>query len=152
MFGNFSRYCEYVRSPDTLLAPEECRDFLLDFAARCDEKPLLFPSRDHDLQFIAKYYQQLKERYSIIAASPEMLQKILNKAAFYSVADKLGLPYPATAWINCGADIEQVERTLTFPVIAKPVYSAQWRKKEMWELVGRQKALVIESYDALKTF
>jgi predicted ATP-grasp superfamily ATP-dependent carboligase len=152
MFGNFSRYCEYVRSPDTLLAPEQCRDFLLDFATRFASKPLLFPTRDHDLQFIAKYYSQLTERYSVVAAPPDMLQRILNKATFYAIAEEAGIPYPATAWINCRSDIERVEHSLTFPVIAKPVYSTQWRKKEMWELVGRQKALVIESYDALTAF
>jgi D-aspartate ligase len=152
MFGNSSRHCQYVQTPDTLLAPEHCRDFLLEFSRQFTTRPLLFPTRDHDLQFIATYYSELVERYSIVAAAPEMLRKILNKATLYSVAEEIGIPYPATAWINSRSDIERVEGSLTFPVIAKPVFSTQWRRKEMWELVGRQKAVVIDSYAELQQF
>jgi predicted ATP-grasp superfamily ATP-dependent carboligase len=152
MFGNFSRHCTYIRSPDTLLAPEQCRDFLLTFTEQFDSRPLLFPTRDHDLQFISRYYRELMERYAVVSAPPEMLEKILNKASLYEVAEGVGLPYPATAWINSRSDIERAQSELSFPVIAKPVYSTQWRRSEMWELVGRQKAVVIHDADALARF
>jgi D-aspartate ligase len=152
MFGNFSRYCTYIRSPDTLLAPEQCRDFLLAFCEQFDIRPLLIPTRDHDLQFISRCYRDLMERYTVISAPPEMLQKILNKASLYEVAEEIGIPYPATAWINSRSDIERAQSELSFPVIAKPVYSTQWRRSEMWELVGRQKAVVIHDPHALARF
>lgn len=152
LFGNFSRYCKYMWCPDTALAPEQCRDFLIKFAARFDTRPLLFPTRDHDLQFLSKYYAELEERYVVIASAPEMLQSILNKASLYRVAHELGIPYPATAWINSRADLDSVREELVFPIIAKPVYSTQWRKTVMWELVGRQKAVIIQNYEELRRF
>jgi predicted ATP-grasp superfamily ATP-dependent carboligase len=81
-----------------------------------------------------------------------MLESILNKANLYRVAGELDIPFPATAWIDTRADLERVSRELMFPVIAKPVYSTQWRKKEMWDLVGRQKAAVIDSFEELRRF
>lgn len=153
LFGNFSRYCQFVSCPDTETAPEQCRDFLMKFSDQFgDTRPLLFPTRDHDLQFLSKFYGELEERYVVIAAPPQMLQAILNKASFYQVARELGIPHPATAWINSHADIESVKDELLFPVIVKPVYSTQWRRKEIWDLVGRQKAAIIQDYDELQRF
>ena len=152
MFGNFSRCCKYVTCPDTEVAPEHCRDFLMKFSDQFDVRPLLFPTRDHDLQFLSTFYDELAERYIHVAAPPQMLQTILNKASLYRVAHELGIPYPATAWINSRADLEKVKDDLLFPVIVKPVYSTQWRRKEMWNLVGRQKAAIIRDYGELLTF
>jgi predicted ATP-grasp superfamily ATP-dependent carboligase len=151
MFGNFSRYCKYVSCPDTEVAAEQCRDFLTKFSDQFDTRPLLFPTRDHDLQFLSKYYGELEERYVVVAAPPQILQTILNKASLYRVAHELGIPYPATAWINSHADIERVKDELLFPVIVKPVYTTQWRRKEVWEIV-RQKAVIIQDYDELRRF
>ena len=152
LFGNVSRYCTYVPCPDTQSAPEECRDFLMTFASQFDTRPFLFPTRDHDLQFLARFYDELESRYAVMAAAPPVLQTILNKASLYEAAHDLGIPYPATAWINSRADIETVKDKLLFPVIVKPVYATQWRKKEMWDLVGQQKATVINAYDELLRF
>ena len=152
LFGNCSRYCTYVPCPDTLTAPHECRDFLIRFSRQFEVRPLLFPTRDHDLQFVSKFYGELEERYHVVAAPPQMLQTVLNKASLYRVANELGIPYPATAWINSQADLERVKDELIFPVIVKPVYSTQWRRKEVWDLVGRQKAAVIQDYEDLRRF
>jgi len=151
MFGNFSRYCKYVRCPDTGTAAEECRDFLKKFSDQFDTRPVLFPTRDHDLQFISKFYGELEERYILVAAPPQILQTILNKARLYSIAHELGIRYPATAWISSRADVEGLRDELLFPVIVKPVYTTQWRRKEVWEIVG-QKAVIIRDYDELRRF
>jgi D-aspartate ligase len=152
LFGNCSRYCKYIPCPDTLLAPTRCRDFLLKFSEQFETRPLLFPTRDHDLQFVSEFYGELEERYALIAAPPKTLQTILNKASFYGVAEELALAYPTTAWISSHADLERAAGKLMFPVIVKPVYSTQWRRKELWDLVGRQKAAVIDDYDGLRQF
>lgn len=152
LFGNFSRHAEYVPSPDTLLAPKQCRDFLLSFARRFEARPVLFPTRDHDLQFISRFYDELAEHYVLAAAPPGMMQSILNKADLYQVAEAAGVACPATAWIDSRVDLESALPTLRYPVIVKPVYSAQWRRAELWDLVGRQKAAVIGSEADLRRF
>ena len=151
MFGNFSRYCKYVRCPDTEMAPDQCRDFLMKFSDRFDTRPLLFPTRDHDLQFLSKFHSELEERYVVIAAPRPILQTILNKASLYRVAHELGIPYPATAWVNSHADMERAKDELLFPVIVKPVYTTQWRRREVWEIV-RHKAVIVQDYDELRRF
>jgi predicted ATP-grasp superfamily ATP-dependent carboligase len=151
MFGNFSRYCEYVRCPDTEVAPDECRDFLTKFGDRFSTRPLLIPTRDHDLQFLSKYYSELQERYVVIAAPPPILQTILNKADLYRVAQELGIQVPATAWINSHSDMEGVKDQLVFPAIVKPVYATQWRKRAVWEIV-KQKAAIVQDYEELRRF
>jgi predicted ATP-grasp superfamily ATP-dependent carboligase len=152
MIGNHSRFCRHVRCPDTESEAESCRDFLLAFSEQFGTRPLLFPTRDHDLQLIRRFHDELSNRYRIVAAPPPLLQHILNKAALYDTAREVGIPCPATVWIDSQADVRKVKETLAFPVIVKPVYTTQWRKQAVWPLVGGQKAAMIEDYEALLRF
>jgi predicted ATP-grasp superfamily ATP-dependent carboligase len=152
MFGNRSRFCRYVPCPDTGEDAERCRDFLMRFAERLQARPLLFPTRDHDLLFLARFHEELQSRYRLVAAGPAMLEAILNKAALYEVAREIGIAFPETVWIRSQADVTTVKERLDFPVIVKPLYAAQWRKAPVWDLVGRRKAVVIGDYGELVRF
>ena len=53
--GNFSRFAEFKRSPDSQEAPEALSEFLIELAKSSNTKGIIFPTRDHDVIFLKKY-------------------------------------------------------------------------------------------------
>lgn len=151
LFGNCSRFCQFARSPDTQREPEACRHFLLEFARGFEQRPLLFPTRDHDVHFIIRFRAELDAGYRIIAPPTETLATMLDKGRLYDTARRLSVPLPATCWIEDVADLASA-RMLRFPCIVKPVTASQWRREGVWEIVGRRKAVVMQDYAALEAF
>jgi predicted ATP-grasp superfamily ATP-dependent carboligase len=124
----------------------------LRFAKKFTDRPLLFPTCDHDLNFIARFFDELSQYYRIVAPPPAILQSTLNKAQLYQIAQELSIPIPRTEWINSSAELETVKSSLVFPAIVKPIYASQWRKNGVWEHVGRRKAVVVHNYEELCKF
>ena len=84
--GSSSKYCQFEKAPDALLQPEQLKMFLLEFAKRFNERPILLPTRDHDIEFIGTYRAPLEERYIIPLAPTPVLERVMNKDACFSVA------------------------------------------------------------------
>jgi predicted ATP-grasp superfamily ATP-dependent carboligase len=149
--GNTSRYCKFTRSPDSLAEPEAMLDFLIAFAREHDVKPVLFPTRDHDVHFINAHREALETAFIVPFSAPDAIDRIMNKDRCYSVAARCGINLPRGVTLQSADDLRGVE-ALRFPVICKPLYSAHWRKPGVWEAVGKQKAVKIETLDALRAF
>jgi len=150
--GNYSRYCQFRLSPDSLHEPEQLRDFLLDFARSLGSKPIIFPTRDHDIQFLTAHRELLEQSFVIPLASREVIERATNKDACLAIAAKAGIPVPASHTVRNGAELAAIMTVLTFPVIIKPLYARDWRRPGIWEMVGHQKAAILDSRDALERF
>jgi len=146
--GNRSRFCEFVRSPDSLAQPSELRDFLLEFASTLRQKPVLFPTRDHDVQFINAHRNALDVAYEIPFSAPDVIDRIMNKDRCFAAASTCDIAVPRGVTLRSGQDLP-LARDLRFPVVCKPLYASQWRKPGIWELVGGQKAVKLDDFDSL---
>jgi predicted ATP-grasp superfamily ATP-dependent carboligase len=150
--GNYSRYCQFELSPDSLLDPIGLRDFLLRFADRFDTRPIVLPTRDHDIEFLLRQRDALEQKYIVPLAPTAIVETAMNKDACFEVAAGCGIALPATHTVHDSAGVEALQGQLTFPVIVKPLYARQWRRPGVWEKVGRQKAAMIASFDELRRF
>ena len=151
--GNYSRYCQFQLSPDSLKEPVQLREFLLKFAGTLKgPKPLLLPTRDHDIHFLMTHREALERAFVIPMASREILEQALNKDRCLEIAQGCGIPVPASHTISRGDELRAIVEQLTFPVIIKPLYARQWRQPGIWETVGHQKAAIIESRQDLIDF
>jgi predicted ATP-grasp superfamily ATP-dependent carboligase len=150
--GNFSRYCQFRLSPDSLHEPEKLRDFLLDFAGTLGTRPIIFPTRDHDIQFLVTHREALASNFIIPLASRETIDRATNKDECLALAASVGIPVPASHTVRNGRELHSIAGTLTYPVIVKPLYARDWRRPGIWETVGHQKAAIIESNDELSRF
>ena len=150
--GNYSRHCSFVQSPDSLLEPLALRDFLLQFAARFADRPIVLPTRDHDIEFLLRHRDALEPRLRIPLAPNAIVETAMNKDACFEVASRCGIALPRTFTVSDAAALQGLEDRLTFPVIVKPLYARQWRRPGVWERVGRQKAAMIASFADLLQF
>lgn len=149
--GNASRWLEYRPAPDSLLEQEQLLSFLRDLARELGRPALLLPTRDHDVNFIAKYRAALEQTYLIAQLPAADLESVMNKELLGAVARRAGIGVPNGITVRSAGEIERAKE-LRFPCICKPLYASQWRKEGLWEAVGRQKALKLESYSALQDF
>jgi predicted ATP-grasp superfamily ATP-dependent carboligase len=150
--GNFSRYCQFRLSPDSLHEPDKLRDFLLEFARTLDAKPIIFPTRDHDIQFLVTHRDALASSFIIPLADRDVIDRATNKDSCLAIAAKAGIPVPASHTVGDSCALSEIVRDLVFPVIVKPVYARDWRKPGVWESVGHQKAAIIQTAGALREF
>lgn len=139
-----SRLLELVPSPDTERDPEGTVEFLERFAGTLGGRPLLIPTRDHDVHFVMRHRARLEARYELCMAGNEVLERVLNKQALFEVAQSVGIHCPRSTEVADRAGLEDALADLPVPVVIKPVYSRDWRRPEVRAIVARNKAFVFE--------
>ena len=149
--GRGSRWLEFRLAPDSFSQKSELRTFLMRLADELTVRAILLPTRDHDINFMSRYRAELDERFVIPLISPDALDQVMNKEALAHAARRAGLNVPATITVHRPSELEAA-RSLRFPCVCKPVYASQWRQAGIWESVGRQKALRVESFEVLEDF
>jgi len=152
LLGNVSNAIEFRPCPDSESAPEQCARFLGELALELAARPLLLPTRDHDVHMIRRHRQALQAEFIVPLADDDVLDRVLDKESLYAVADRLGVPCPRSFWIRTAADLLRALPELPMPCIAKPVSASDWRKPGIWEAVGRRKAVIFTGRDELRAF
>jgi exosortase A-associated hydrolase 2 len=150
--GNRSRFAKFLDSPDSLENPGELRDYLVALSKRIGGRPVLFPTRDHDINFINDYRPELEAHFIIPFSGKSVIDAIMDKKRCQDVAAGLGIVSPRTWKLNSEADLTTIRAEATYPVIVKPLNAALWRKPGIWDAVGRQKVIKIERHEELVTF
>jgi D-aspartate ligase len=124
---------------------EKLLDALLRFGKAQDQQPVLFYEEDAQLLFVSRYREQLKQAFRFVIADAPLVEDLVDKARFAVLAQRHGLPVPATRQFHPAA-IEPGELDLAFPIVIKP-----WSRTERWnDAFGLRKALEAESLDALR--
>lgn len=150
--GSVSRYCEFRKAPDSLLDPAGLEEFLLEFGLDFDTRPILFPTRDHDIEFLLARRASLERRFVIPMAPQEVIERAMNKDRCFEAARDCGIALPRSYTVRSRAEILQLRSEISMPVIVKPLYARQWRKPGIWDVVGREKAVQIDDWNALVSF
>lgn len=94
--AKYSKYCKaFYKCPDYL-----SEDFI-DFLIRLDKafnltNWLLLPSNDHAVYNLSLHKDTLSQYYKIITEDIEIIENIYNKRKLLQIADKVGIPIPAT--------------------------------------------------------
>lgn len=150
--GNRSRFATYLDSPDSLENPIELRDYLVALSKKIGGRPVLFPTRDHDINFIDDCRDELEAHFVIPFSGKAVIDAIMDKKRCQDVAASLGIVSPRTWALNSEADLAAIQAEATYPVIVKPLNAALWRKPGIWDAVGRQKVIRIERHEDLAAF
>lgn len=148
MPGFVSRYCEAGVCPDPVADPEGLAAFLLD-RAPAGERPVLFPASDAFVLFVSRHREALSGAYAFALPGEDVIEAIVNKRLQYDLAERAGVPYPATEYPESPEDVERVAPALEYPVLVKPYYGHLWRQT----FGGDHKGFKVESPDELvRTF
>ena len=142
----YSRYTQ-VRLPwdDFSSNAEELVDALLRFGTAQPEPPVLFYEEDAQLLVVSRFRERLAQAFRFVIADAALVEDLLDKARFQTLAKRHGLPVPAACQFHPVA-VEPDDLDLRFPIIIKPL-----TRLERWnERFGLRKALEAESADGLR--
>jgi predicted ATP-grasp superfamily ATP-dependent carboligase len=150
-YGNVSRWIEYRNSPDSLTQPRELLACLFELSEELNQRPILLPTRDHDINFLINSWESLQGSYILPMLPPDRMGRVLNKDVVATAARESGISVPNSVTVTRAEELASARR-LQFPCICKPVYATQWRKPGIWDAVGRQKVRRVESFEELEEF
>jgi predicted ATP-grasp superfamily ATP-dependent carboligase len=125
---------------------EALADMLLRFGAAQEEPPVLFFEEDSHLLFISRYREKLGQAFRFILPEVALVEDLVDKARFQSLAERLSLPVPASRRIRPCPDSPPVPIDLRFPVVIKPL-----SRRSPWELIaGGSKAIEVATEEAFR--
>jgi predicted ATP-grasp superfamily ATP-dependent carboligase len=130
---------------DHWLDHDAVADVLVAYAATCPEPPVLLPQTDPDLLTVSRRRERLARPFRLLLADAELVEASVDKAAFAALAERLGLPVPASQRLDPAREAPEDVR-LAFPLVLKPLL----RRAEAWSAVERSaKAVHAASADDL---
>ncbi|MET3897749.1 D-aspartate ligase [Devosia sp. UYZn731] len=116
-----AQYCRYVTHHVPWQGPGDPKalDVLFAAADRLGMNGwLLLPSGDAEVQFVARNFDALAARFTLVTEDWAALEQLNNKAQLYRLADTLGIDYPRVYADGIAADRPVDE--MRFPVVIKP--------------------------------
>ncbi|HEY7406227.1 MAG TPA: glycosyltransferase [Candidatus Angelobacter sp.] len=146
-YGNFTRFCEVRRAPDSQSEPEKLAAFLQQAAGEL-QGAVIFPTRDADVVFLDRYREELKD-YRISIPPRSALIQALDKGTLVQCAQAAGVPAPKSVVAHNLEELKKVPAELSFPCVVKPVSSYMWRGEEKWQAVGCRKAFLADNWEEL---
>ncbi|MFC1524392.1 hypothetical protein ACFL6N_06335 [Thermodesulfobacteriota bacterium] len=144
--GLKSKYCEVIQAPSNIIDTEETwLEFLINLVKGAKSKPVLFPTEDAYVLFIAKHRDVLSKYYEFNIAKDEIVEASVSKLGTYQLAVQCDIPTPWTYLIKDYSDYGKISEKLSFPCALKPSYAHVWLKNYTSE-----KLLVIEHPEDLE--
>src|SRR5215216_5266938 len=118
---------------------------LARFGAAQPELPVLFYEEDAQLLLVSRYRQRLARTLRFAIADSELVDNLVDKSRFYSLAERLHLPVPPTRKIDPAAAVP-AHLDLRFPIVIKPL-----TRSPAWDVIAdSHKALEVASPAALQ--
>ncbi len=133
-YGAKSKYVkDHLIGPHYRKESEKFLEFLIDYAKKQDHKPVLFPGADPYVEFMDKYFDQLKEYYLFPMTEKGLWTEAMDKEKVHSLALKHGILVPETVKPSDGDFYSKIDSEIKYPCIIKPTDSpsfvAIFRKK-----------------------
>jgi predicted ATP-grasp superfamily ATP-dependent carboligase len=144
--GLYTRYGMTSLLPSVDENPAAWIAFLKHVAERLGERPVLFPTADEYLLFLARHREQVADRFHLIIPDSDTIEQIINKRIQYSIAENAGIPVPRTFYPESLGDVRVHAAELSYPVILKPyMYRGGKIIREKW-LPAHSPAELIEQF------
>jgi len=129
-YGADSRYLkEQIIVPHYKKNEKELLKFMVDYAKKEKQKPVLFPSGDPYVEFIDRNFDALKEGYLFPMDVKGKWTDIMMKDTLEKLATKYGMPIPESVELNDPMIFEKVDKNIGYPCILKPTESTMFVAK-----------------------
>jgi D-aspartate ligase len=114
---------------------------LIEFGASQPVPPVLFFQHDSDLLLVSRHRERLAPVFRFLLADPELIEDLVDKERFQTLAQQLNLPIPRALSL-APEDTLPRHLDLRFPLIVKPSI----RQRASWSALGEgRKAVRIDS-------
>ncbi len=142
---DIARYSRYVsgwladpRPDDDALAAA-----LVAVARAGQQPPVLFYQQDDDLLFVSRRRRELAEHLRFVIAAADLVEQLVDKAAFQDLAARVGLPVPRGGVLDLTGPLPAAAE-LSFPLLVKPL-----RRESSWDAASAAKAAVVGNHREL---
>jgi D-aspartate ligase len=142
----YSRYAQsrlawddYANNIDILL------DAMMSFGQSQPEPPVLFYQEDGQALLVSRFRERLAKAFRFVIADATLVEELVDKARFQTLAERHGLPVPTARRFDPAA-IRPGDLGLQFPLIIKPATRLD-RWSDIW---GLRKALRADNIEALR--
>jgi predicted ATP-grasp superfamily ATP-dependent carboligase len=123
-----TRACTRVVRADT--AGEELIQALLHLGRTLDAPGVLVPCTDASVLLCSRHRERLGHWYRFVLPRPDVVELLVDKAAFHAFATTHGFPVPETLALRSREDAELAAMSLPFPAILKPTLKTpEWRRR-----------------------
>ena len=137
--GNPARYSRSAITAldkvDSASAPEAAVEQLLGVARTQSQAPILFYDGDWDLLLVSRHRARLAEAFRFVVPDAELVEDLVDKARFMTLATRLDLPVPPARQISADEPLDG-DPGLRFPLVAKPLT----RHHDTWRPIATTKA------------
>lgn len=107
-----SRFIEYSNNQDLL--SKLLKNAILG------SKPILMPTNDMLVWFVAENYEALSNHFFIPLPTKSITEIAYNKIKTYKVCEELNIPCPKSYFPNSFSEVEQLSSAIEYPVVIKP--------------------------------
>ena len=123
-----SKYCKSIGAADPNHAPDKMLALLLEFAGSnsFDKKPVLYPTGDECVVFIAKNYEVLSKFYKFSTLNEQISELFLDKGIFYKACLQHGLPTALSLLPSTVEELSYLSKDINYPCIMKPRHYHEW--------------------------
>ena len=119
-----SRYVkEALIAPHYKREEKEYLDFLIDIARKEEYKPVLLATADPYVEFMDKYFFELKDYYLFPMDRKGLLTNLMDKEKLVEIAKDHGMPTPEIIRDTEDNIVERTEEEIGYPCVIKPVDS-----------------------------
>ncbi len=150
----YSRYCrERLLLPSLLREPDAALAMLCELAGHLRQPPVLFYQGDHDLLFVSRNRNVLKESFRLLLPPVEIVESTVDKLRFAQLARQLHLPVPATLPVSRGANMAEALREWRhYPAVLKPSTRVFWfgSRLQQQAIGSNQKAIRLDKSSQLE--
>lgn len=148
--GEPARYSRFVDTViewiDPWSEPTKLVDRLLEYARAQHERPVLYYDGDWDVLLVSRYREALAAGFRFVVAEAELVEDLVGKERFQTLADRLDLPLPRTRQLDLVDGHLAGELDLTYPIILKPLI----RQHALWKPLSDAKAIRFDDRAALE--
>ena len=125
-------------------------DELIALAKAEGRKLMFFSDDDRAILTFSQHQEELRPYYYFTFPSAEMVDSILDKRKFATLAGNLDLPVPWSLAPKSMAELETLLPRITYPCIIKPAHKEDWWSPKFAGLIGAyRKAIECRSREEL---
>lgn len=144
--GAVSRFSRHYASwlPDPGADDDALAALLVEHARSSAGPAALFYQSDDHMLLVSRRRDELAEHLRFVIPDAELLEALVDKAAFAALAERLDLPVPPTRVLSVTAGPDEVA-AVDVPVLVKPL-----RREDAWGDAVPGKAVLVEDHAALR--
>ena len=137
--ARYSRFTAGVTDAvDPYRRPEELVGRLAAFARTQERRPVLYYDNDGYLALVSRFRHELGEHFAFVVPDASLVEDLIDKRRFLSLAARAQLPVPPTCQLEAGFAAADLD--LPFPMIVKPL-TRDDRDHSWLDVGGHAKAL-----------